>query len=270
MSARTRNGKIARLPRSIREQLNQRLADGAQARTILPWLHEKPLVKEVLEKQFGGRPVTEDNLSEWRQGGFKDWLQQQEAREALRSMVEEAEAMNDVCDKQSPLDHAVVLATAALMRTLKAVGNGADSFKDAALRRELREIAHELTQLRRVESEAKLAQLKQEQWETEEERQETAETEREMKAMHRQSEMFPFLASVTASRRNDVVKMLTKNLPPEAAAEMEKHCRACWEGLPLVYNRYTADIDNYLAGGFNRTESEPIGPDSGGSSSEKQ
>ena len=34
----TRNGKIARLPREIRDELNRRLDDGGQGKDLVEWL----------------------------------------------------------------------------------------------------------------------------------------------------------------------------------------------------------------------------------------
>jgi hypothetical protein len=70
-------GKIARLPDDIREQLNQRLLDGQPASTILPWLNGLVPVKEALAAQFAGEPVTAQNLSNWRIGGYQHWLRDQ-------------------------------------------------------------------------------------------------------------------------------------------------------------------------------------------------
>ncbi len=38
----TRNGKIARLPLAVRQQLNQRLQNGELARDLLSWLNRLP------------------------------------------------------------------------------------------------------------------------------------------------------------------------------------------------------------------------------------
>jgi len=70
---KTRTGKIARLPAEIREQLNQRLLDGARALDVLPWLNALPAVQKILAEQFGGRPVRPQNISEWRKGGYAEW-----------------------------------------------------------------------------------------------------------------------------------------------------------------------------------------------------
>jgi hypothetical protein len=44
----TRNGKIARLPAAIREELNQRLLEGEQGKPLVAWLNGLPKVKESL------------------------------------------------------------------------------------------------------------------------------------------------------------------------------------------------------------------------------
>lgn len=86
-----RNGKIARLPKAIREQLNQRLADGEPSETLLRWLHTLPEVLEVLVREFEGRPILKQNLSEWRQGGFREWEARQERLAQLRLLSDEAD-----------------------------------------------------------------------------------------------------------------------------------------------------------------------------------
>src|SRR5580704_11525472 len=73
-----RRGKIARLPREVREQLNVRLDDGLEADQILPWLNDLPDVREVIAERFNGVPISPQNLSAWRQGGFREWLLQRE------------------------------------------------------------------------------------------------------------------------------------------------------------------------------------------------
>ena len=70
----TRNGKIARLPWSIRNELNRRLRDGEEGKRLVEWLNSLPEVQEALQEHFGGRPINEQNLSEWKQGGYEDCL----------------------------------------------------------------------------------------------------------------------------------------------------------------------------------------------------
>src|SRR5215471_11151907 len=84
MNTTTRLGKIARLPHSIREQLNLKLHDGIPAKSILPWLNSLPEVQAILAADFDNRSITKQNLSEWRQGGFRDWLLQFQAANFLQ------------------------------------------------------------------------------------------------------------------------------------------------------------------------------------------
>jgi len=59
---KARNGKIARLPLEIREQLNERLADGEPANRLVEWLNASPGVMKVMAKQFERRPITNISL----------------------------------------------------------------------------------------------------------------------------------------------------------------------------------------------------------------
>lgn len=73
-----RNGKIARLPLAVREELNERLRENENGQTILAWLNAHPAVKKVLADQFDGQPINDANLSLWRSGGFAEWLEDQD------------------------------------------------------------------------------------------------------------------------------------------------------------------------------------------------
>lgn len=83
-----RTGKIARLPLAIREELNQRLRDNESGQTLLEWLNAKEEVKAVLEKSFGCEPISDANLSIWRQGGFADWLADQDRVHRIEKLSE--------------------------------------------------------------------------------------------------------------------------------------------------------------------------------------
>ena len=85
-----RLGKIARLPYGIRSQLNARLADNEPAADLVDWLNAQPEVQAILAGQFDGRPITQQNLSAWKQGGFRDWERFLESRLEARTFLEEA------------------------------------------------------------------------------------------------------------------------------------------------------------------------------------
>ena len=82
----TRTGKIARLPRDIREELNRRLRDGEQGKQLVAWLNSLPETQSMIEQEFSGRPISEQNLSEWKQGGYPEWLAHQIALESVRNL----------------------------------------------------------------------------------------------------------------------------------------------------------------------------------------
>jgi hypothetical protein len=91
----TRISKIARLPKPIREQLNHRLENGEIGRTILPWLNDLPETKKVMAELFGAKPITHQNLSEWRQGGYRDWLFMQQRLDWFDRLTEQETEMNN-------------------------------------------------------------------------------------------------------------------------------------------------------------------------------
>jgi len=75
----TRNGKIARLPQPIREQINRRLLNGDEGKLIAEWLNTLPEVTGLMAAEFDGQPINETNLSNWKLGGYRDREAQQEA-----------------------------------------------------------------------------------------------------------------------------------------------------------------------------------------------
>ena len=144
MSART--GKIARLPKPIREQLNQRLEGGERGKTIVQWLNQLPEVQKVITEQFDARPIREQNLSEWRNGGYRDWLQHQEFRQQILQSVEQAD---DYCEDEGATNLAERLAylmTAQLMSQILALNQITDPNKRWE---KTRDLARELSRIRR-------------------------------------------------------------------------------------------------------------------------
>src|SRR6266567_6492573 len=86
----TRNGKIARLPLAIRQELNRRLDEGEQGKKLVAWLNGLPAVQAIVATEFGGKAIREQNLSEWKQRGYRDWLAKQEALEITERLREDA------------------------------------------------------------------------------------------------------------------------------------------------------------------------------------
>ena len=95
----TRTGKIARLPKATRDELGRRIENGELGKPIVDWLNGLPHVQELLEEQFGGRPVSEQNLSEWKQGGHPEWLRQQETLSLVSQLTEQSDEVDEAAER---------------------------------------------------------------------------------------------------------------------------------------------------------------------------
>lgn len=69
-----RNGKIAKLPAHIREELNSRIQNGETGTHLVDWLNGLPEVQAVLAEHFEGKKIIPQNMYEWRIGGYAEWL----------------------------------------------------------------------------------------------------------------------------------------------------------------------------------------------------
>src|ERR1039458_1968788 len=88
----TCTGKIARLPAAIRDQLNRRLLDSEPGPSLLDWLNSLPEVQAILAAEFASQPLYPANLSEWKNGGYCDWLARHDAL-ALAHDLDDKEAL---------------------------------------------------------------------------------------------------------------------------------------------------------------------------------
>lgn len=143
----TRNGKIARLPRDIRNQLNRRLQDGEPGNRLVGWLNSLPETKKVLATEFRGCDINEQNLSEWKQGGYQDWLTRQETLACARELAGDASELSEAAEG-SLADH---LAT-VLSARYAALVSGWNGETDDAFRRKsraLRTLCQDIVELRR-------------------------------------------------------------------------------------------------------------------------
>jgi hypothetical protein len=161
----TRNGKIARLPRGVREELNGRLENGEPGVGLVEWLNGLPAVQQVLREQFGGRPINEQNLSEWKGGGYRDWQEQQEKRVMLRQLTEEAGELTEAAGGLEASRGLVPVLTAELALAAR---EGLQELTDPKERRRwLLEALAALARLRREEHLAGNLVVQQERWERE-------------------------------------------------------------------------------------------------------
>lgn len=78
--------KIARFPRHIREELNQRLDRSEPRKRILQWINSLPEVQAVLKADFEGEPLNRQNLQNWQKSGLVQWQLHQVALDFLRDL----------------------------------------------------------------------------------------------------------------------------------------------------------------------------------------
>ncbi len=170
----TRTGKIARLPRPVRDELNRRLRDGEPGKHLVAWLNAQPEARAVLAADFGGRAVTEQNLSEWKLGGHRGWLLQQEVLAGARELAAHA---GDLRTAAGPLtDHLGVVLAARYAASLAKWDGETDSAVGRELRM-LRQFCQDVVELRRGDHSAARLQMEQARLEAEQE-----ETEEEVVA----------------------------------------------------------------------------------------
>ena len=166
-----RNGKIARLPREIRDELNRRMQNGEQGAPLLAWLNALPAVSALLARDFGGIAISKQNLCEWRAGGFAEWQTRQETLDQARELSADAKEIMAATDGRLTDHLATVLAVryAALLQ-----GWNGELTED--FRRELRTLhgmCQDFVELRRGDHSG--ARLKMEQERLDREREKTEE-----------------------------------------------------------------------------------------------
>jgi hypothetical protein len=85
-----RQGKIEALPYKLREEVHQRLHNGETGAQILPWLNNLQTVKGVLKRSYNSVEISDENLSNFRNGPHQEWLRRRENERHIRSMSEYA------------------------------------------------------------------------------------------------------------------------------------------------------------------------------------
>ena len=74
-------GKIARLPHLVREEICQRLLNNEEGKKIIEWINASQGLR-------GRAAITDANLSEYRSRGFSVWLEKQDKIEKTKSLAE--------------------------------------------------------------------------------------------------------------------------------------------------------------------------------------
>jgi hypothetical protein len=143
----TRKGKIARLSHEIRDELNRRLQDGQQGVRLVAWLNGLPEVRKILESDFAGRVINEQNLSEWKAGGYHDWLARQEILAQTRELAADARELTAATDGRLTDHLATVVATRYAAALTGWDGEASEEFHSKL--RVLRSLCQDIVGLRR-------------------------------------------------------------------------------------------------------------------------
>jgi hypothetical protein len=161
---KTRTGKIARLPKLIRDELNHRLENGAAAPELLAWLNALPEVQRVLAEKFQGCPLTKHNLSDWRRGGYADWSNALTGRAQWHDLLEQGSALSQKNTASNGTDVTSYLGSFLIVELAEAI-NELHKMKDTKQRfKILQMISRSLARLQNAHSRDKRIRL----WEVKE------------------------------------------------------------------------------------------------------
>jgi hypothetical protein len=148
----TYRGKIGRLPKAVREKLNRRLDNGEAGRKLITWLNSLPGADPE-------RPIIDSNLSRWKSGGYRDWLNQQHALAVAGRLAAETEGLKPAGTEESLADQTAVWLAARLLVSLEQAGGlGGEGGPDLRM---LREFCRDVATLRRGEHAAARLKLEQ-------------------------------------------------------------------------------------------------------------
>ena len=127
MNTRCYRSKIGRLPFAIRNELNERIRDGAQGAELLDWLNGLKETKKILremgssvsERTASAAPINAQNLTDWRSSGYADWLDDQKDADRIRRLAEVSQTIATAAGGNAA-GVACNIATAKIMDALEA------------------------------------------------------------------------------------------------------------------------------------------------------
>jgi len=179
MNTRCYRSKIGRLPFAVRNELNERIRDGAQGAELLDWLNGLKETKRILREMGSSRgagpsgPVNAQNLTDWRSTGYKDWLEDQNDADRIRRVAELSHTIATAAGG-SAAGVACNIATAKIMdalqsadedqiadlsKALVALRSGENAAQKVALAEEKNALAKEQLELSRAKFERDTTRL---------------------------------------------------------------------------------------------------------------
>jgi len=176
----THVGKIGRLPKCIRDMLGTRIEDGEPGKELVKWINSLSGVQRVLKEHFNGRPITEQNLSEWKQTGHPEWLRQEETRALAAQLTEQSDDLAEAADGCDLSDRFASVLAAELARLAMTLLEKETDPEKRWLR--LCEVHRELSQLRRDDHRAVRTGIARDRWNRNVEQEEDEKLQKEKKA----------------------------------------------------------------------------------------
>jgi hypothetical protein len=151
------NGKVARLPKVLRDQVNRMLDDGFSYKAIIEKLEQStdpPLPYKLLEI----------NISRWKDNGYQRYLRHQEWRDQLRILRENGSDMSELADSPKFQETLIQIALTEIFRVLQQGELKPDSLNYIRLFNALARLNREALSLRKyndllAKEEAALKQL---------------------------------------------------------------------------------------------------------------
>ncbi len=189
----TRTGKIAKLPKFVRNELGQRIENGVPGVELVEWLNSRLDVKDVLKEYFDGRAINQQNLTEWKQGGHLEWLRNEDTRLLVCQLTEQSNDLDEAGEGQQISDRfAGILAIEFTKIATLLLKEEADPEKRWQC---LCRIHREFSQLRRDDHRAVRTQIKRERWDRQVESEER-ESDKKAEKEHRERMTAPFWAKL--------------------------------------------------------------------------
>lgn len=220
----------------FRDELGHRLEDGEPGKELVKWLNGDSHVQEMLKEQFGGRAITEQNLSEWKQGGHQAWLRQEEARLFVSHLTERHSDLDDAAAGKEISDRfASILAVEITRLAMTLLEKETDPDKRW---QRLCEVHRELSQLRRDDHRAVRTMIKRERWKRETEREEDEEHQRVQKAgkdrltamcfapLHKQNMAALFGGGEYGEKRAEILHRIKFDLPLDDLLDLKSPQKA--------------------------------------------
>src|SRR5437016_14535150 len=118
-----RNGKVARLPIDLRDQINRLLDDGVPYKLIIEKLGE------------AGKHLNEDNISNWRLGGHQDYLNTLQLNDRARTQTEAAADVLRDTGQLGPAKLQQVCQEIALLQYLRTLMDHGDQLAQDSLKK---------------------------------------------------------------------------------------------------------------------------------------